>query len=277
MIIGICTNKTKDKNLNNTKNFISLLNKRKIECAVAVCLKEDFPNLKCYDEENIKPDILAVFGGDGTILRAAKAAVGFDIPILGINLGELGFLNEIGNHTAEQALDYIVRKQYDIKKRMLLTCGYQGKEHIAINDIVVKNGNTQISNVLKLEAYLDGVLIDKFTGDGIIISTPTGSTAYSLSAGGPVLSPDLNVLVITAICPHSLHSRPIVVSDEKKIKIKLMTEKADIFADGELLGKLETGRDLEVFKSKKVCRFISLNDENFYNKLLKKLNKWSGA
>lgn len=277
MTIGIYTNKRKDEGLINTKNFIGVLKKHNIEYVISRQLKEDFPDIKCYDDENIKMDLLAVFGGDGTILRAVKKAVAFDIPILGINLGNLGFLNEIGNYTAEEALNLIIQKKYQITKRMLLNLVFNGHDNIALNDIVIRNSNQQISNVIKLEAYLDDILIDKFIADGLIISTPTGSTAYSLSAGGPVLSPDLDVLVITAICPHTLHNRPIVVSDKKKIRIKLIEENANVFADGQLIGPLNTGKEIEITKSGKICRFISIDNNDFYTKLLTKLNKWSNT
>lgn len=277
MVIGIYTNKKKDKNLVNTSNFINLLYKRGIQCMVSCHLKSDFPDLKCYDDENTKLDILTVFGGDGTILRAVKKAVSLDIPVLGFNLGNLGFLDEVGNYSAEEILNLIINKKYHIKERMLINTEYGGKTYIALNDIVIKNSNQEISNVIRLEAYLDNVLIDKFIADGIIISTPTGSTAYSLSAGGPILSPDLDVLLITPICPHTLHNRPIVVSNKKKIKIKIIEENADIFADGELVGNLKSGGEIEIVKSKSICRFISLENGNFYSKLLTKLNKWSGV
>ncbi|MCL1901782.1 MAG: NAD(+)/NADH kinase [Firmicutes bacterium] len=274
MVIGINTNKQKDKDLKSTKSFIELLKQAKIDCLISDNLKDDFSNLDCYDK-NSKLDILAVFGGDGTILRTVPDAVKLDIPILGINLGNLGFLNEIGNLTLQNIADAIKTKKYKVKERFLLQTYIEKKLSLALNDIVVKNSDSKISNVIKLETYLDDILIDKFVSDGIIISTPTGSTAYSLSAGGPILSPDLSVLVITPICPHSLHNRPIVVSDDKKIKIKLITENADVFADGQFLGKLTKDEDILVEKSQRTCKFLSFSDESFYVKLLTKLNNWT--
>lgn len=274
MVVGIHTNKIKDKNLKNTKSFIELLKQAKIDCLVSDSLKSDLPDLNCYDK-NSKLDFLAVFGGDGTILRTVSDAVKFDIPILGVNLGSLGFLNEVENSMLPKILDSIKEKKYKVKERFLLQTNTSNNLNIALNDIVVKNSNSKLSNVIRLETYLDNVLIDKFISDGIIISTPTGSTAYSLSAGGPILSPDLNVLVITPICPHSLHNRPIVVPDDKKIKIKLVSENADIFADGELIGRLVKDEFIVIDKSKKTCKFLSFNDESFYVKLLTKLNSWT--
>ena len=276
MVVGIYANKKKDIDLVNTKRFIDYLRKKNIECIVSRHLTEDFPNFKCYDIEDVKMDLLTVFGGDGTILRAVKKAVSFDIPILGINLGSLGFLDEVGKLSAEEALALILEGKYKIAKRSLITLKHNNLEQIALNDIVIRNANREVSNVVKLEAYWDDYLIDKFIADGIIISTPTGSTAYSLSAGGPVLSPELNALVITAICPHTLHNRPIVVSNTKPVKIKLIDERAEVFADGQLIAPLEVGCEIEICKSDKICQFISLSNQNFYNKLLNKLNKWSG-
>jgi len=274
MIIGIHTNKLKDKDLKNTKSFIELLKQSRIDCLISDSLKNDLKNLDCYDEKS-KLDILAVFGGDGTILRAVPDAVKYDIPILGINLGSLGFLNEIGDLSLPKIVDLVKEKKYNIKQRFLLQTNIGKKISLALNDIVVKNSNSKISNVISLETYIDSVLIDKFISDGIIISTPTGSTAYSLSAGGPILSPDLNVLVITPICPHSLHNRPIVVPDDKIIKIKLITENAAVFADGQFLCSLTKDEYIVIEKSKKTCKFLSFNDESFYVKLLTKLNSWT--
>ena len=179
----------------------------------------------------------------------------------------------------EEAVNLVCGGNFKIRKRNLLELSYGNITALALNDVVVQRntGGVHFSNTVNLHAEINGVTVDNFSSDGIIISTPTGSTAYSLSAGGSVLTPDLSAFILTPICPHSLHSRPVVFSDDSIIKVNAVNapEPLVVIADGKNIGELKTGEVITVKKSKVTADFITKEDKNFFTELLIKFNKWS--
>lgn len=211
-------------------------------------------------------DCLLVFGGDGTMLYSATRA---NCPILGINLGNVGFLAQYEpNATAKDIVRAIENATYQSKPLLQTRVGSQ--ELLALNDIVIR---TISSRPIFLSVKANGVFVDRYHADGLIVSTPTGSTAYSLSAGGPIVSPDVDAIIINPICAHSLHSRPLIVSGDTSIDVEIEGENSVLIADGREQLDLKTTSQMQISKSSKVAKFV-YDGNNFYNKLLEKMNKW---
>ncbi len=224
-------------------------------------------------------DVLIVLGGDGTILTMASDCAMRGIPIMGINYGHMGFLAEFERDNLDSALEMLVTGNYKIQKRSMLKVEYQGNEFYALNDLVLQrstNGN-EFCNTINITAEIDGSTVDRFLSDGLIVSTPTGSTAYAMAAGGSVLTPDLEAFSLTPICAHSLHSRPIVFSD--KSHLKLYSEDShtvlNIVIDGIVREQTRGFEEIKVSKADIFVDFITSCKSDFFIKLLFKLNKWS--
>lgn len=223
-------------------------------------------------------DVLFVLGGDGTILTVAAECARRKIKILGINYGHLGFLTEYEPEKVSEAIA-LVSKDFSTQKRTMLEIECKGKKYLALNDLVIQRstGGNDFTNTVELRAKIDGSTVDNYLSDGIIISTPTGSTAYSLSAGGSVLTPDLNAFILTPICAHSLHSRPVVYSDNSVLEIIPLNGRTplNIIVDGKVVDVINEGIIVKVKKSDCFVEFITRGDNDFFNKLLIKLNIWS--
>lgn len=222
--------------------------------------------------------VLFVLGGDGTILTVASECAKRSVKIIGINYGHLGFLTEFEQEKLDEATALVCGGKYRVRKRAMLeiTCG--GKSFTALNDLVIQRSTSGVnfSNTVDLRAEIDGSTVDNFLSDGIIISTPTGSTAYSLSAGGSILTPDLNAFIMTPICAHSLHSRPVVYSDGSVLKIFHSGKTPlNIIVDGKVADTVYGPMTAEVKKSSYIAEFITRDDKDFFNKLFIKLNIWS--
>ena len=224
-------------------------------------------------------EILMVLGGDGTILTVAADCARRGIKIMGINYGHMGFLAEFEQEKLDEAVNLLCSGNYKTEKRMMLNVQFNGKEYIALNDLVIHRSiyENKYSNTINLAATIDGSLVDNYLSDGIIVSTPTGSTAYSLAAGGSVLTPDLNAFILTPLCAHSLHSRPIVFSGGSELKLFFNKEKAavNVSIDGIVAGEFEGFLEVTVTKSQYYTEFITSGKINFFDKLLSKLSKWS--
>lgn len=224
-------------------------------------------------------NILMVLGGDGTILSVAADCALNGVKIIGINYGHMGFLADFESEQFEYALRLICDGNYNTEKRAMIQAEFGDKTFYALNDLVIQrctSGNG-FTNTVNLRAEIDGAVVDNYSSDGLIVSTPTGSTAYSLSAGGSVLAPDLNALIMTPICPHSLHSRPIVFSDSSTLNIFNIGGKSplNIVVDGKVVGSLTNSDKVTVRKSDCHAEFITSANNNFFEKLLIKLNIWS--
>ncbi|MDD5455050.1 MAG: NAD(+)/NADH kinase [Candidatus Ratteibacteria bacterium] len=221
--------------------------------------------------------LLISLGGDGTLLKASRIVRGENIPILGVNMGSLGFLTEISYKNLSKALSMLFSKKYCIEKRNMLSIGVQDdkKRLFALNDVVLSRGAS--ARIVELKTYVDGNYLTTFASDGLIVSSSTGSTAHSLSSGGPIVYPSMDCILIVPICPHTLSNRPLVVPSNSKIKVKMLTEgTVDYTIDGQICGKLNKGDEIEVRLAPFAVSLIRLKKKNFYELLRKKL-KWSGS
>lgn len=212
-------------------------------------------------------DCILVFGGDGTMLYASTHA---KQPILGINLGNVGFLtqyeSDVTADTIEQAISH-----GEVFERNLVETSVAGHHLVALNEIALK---TTTARPITLSVYVDDQFVDKYHADGLIVATPTGSTAYSLSAGGPVLDPDMDALVINPICPHSLHSRTLVVKGDSKVQIKVDNGQGAVTADAGQQIYLDGQDTITIEKSSSKATFVGNYKADFYKKLLEKMNRW---
>lgn len=233
----------------------------------------------CSPAELTGIEILMVLGGDGTILTMAAECARRGIKIMGINYGHIGFLAEFEQEKLDEAVELLCRGEYSTERRSMLSVNIEGKNFLALNDLVIQRSTygNKYSNTINLSATIDGSLVDNYLSDGIIVSTPTGSTAYSLAAGGSVLTPDISAFILTPLCAHSLHSRPIVYSDESELKVLYHKENTsvNVSVDGIVIGEYESHLELNVKKSDCYTEFIVSDRVNFFDKLLSKLSKWS--
>lgn len=277
--IGIILKKGKFETLEILKDFISWLRSRGIESYVeaeaASFLKE-----KSIEKERMLSmvDLLAVFGGDGTMLSVARLVKGKNVPILGINLGGLGFITEINKDELYEAFKLILDGKYFIEERIMLDAFvYRQNIRIAnftvLNDVVINKG--ALARIIDLETYVNRSYVTKFKSDGLIISTPTGSTAYSLSAGGPILYPTLSCVIVTPICPHTLTHRSIVLPDSFIIDVVLTSVSEDVVLtlDGQVGFSLHRGDRIEVSKSDFKTQLLVLPQRDYFQILRTKL-KW---
>jgi NAD+ kinase len=249
MKIGIYTNESKDINFEITSKLISLgvLENIDIESAIP----------------NKKYDLIISLGGDGTLLNVAKNSI--DTSVMGINTGHLGYLTVSGKDNLYSLLKKIKSNEIEIEERILIEGSMENEKILALNDIVISRGN--YAKMIDTKLYIDGKYVDNYRGDGIIISTPTGSTAYSLSAGGPIVEPDLDTILITPICSHSIKQRPIVVSADRNIEIKSENEFL-VVADGEEGIK---NKEINITKYIKKAKLVKLKNSFFFDTVREKL------
>lgn len=237
--------------------------------------QSDFPIIKNADDFN-DMDFILTLGGDGTILSAARAVAHRNIPILGIHLGDLGFMAKVTLSELYNRLDQVANGNFSISEHMVLEAemsanGETIKSHV-LNEVVVNNGKTHRMVTCMLEA--DNRFIGKYKADGIILSTPTGSTAYSLSAGGPIVDPSVKSIIITPICPHSLTLRPLVVPDSSEIQITFPTDPAEdigVTLDGQVFYNFDYEAVIKVRKANFVIKFIDFEDCSYYSTLRNKM------
>ena len=222
-------------------------------------------------------DVLFVLGGDGTLLSALDYAVPYRIPMLGINLGRVGFLAEIKPCELEQSLEAIYDDRFTFEDRMLMSVKGMENDYFALNEIVVSR-RTAAAGVLSIETEVRGAMIDRLSGDGLIIASATGSTAYSLSAGGPIVAPGLDCFVMTPICPHTMNARPVVASAAEEIVVRVIDKPNDACAvfDGRRILELSSKNpEITIVRSTQNARFIRLREHNYFELLRKKLSEWT--
>lgn len=223
-------------------------------------------------------DILVCFGGDGTILHAAKDANACNVPILGVNMGSVGFMAELENGELNQ-LSKLAQGKYTLEARMMLNVkvfrgGRMIFQDVALNDAVVTKG--AVARVIDLAVYGDKVLISELSGDGVILSTPTGSTGYAMSAGGPIVEPTAENIIFTPICAHSLNAKAVVLDSERLISVRLgkdSRKSAYLSVDGGRAFKLTAGDRVEVIKAPSQTRLVKLTGRSFYEVLNQKLGR----
>ncbi len=223
-------------------------------------------------------DLLLVLGGDGTLLSVARLIGARDVPILGVNLGGLGFLTEVTLEELYPILDAVLQGSYEVTHRILLTAtvhrqGERIAEYVALNDAVINKG--VLARMIELETYIDGQYVTTFRADGLILSTPTGSTAYCLAAGGPIVYPTLRALVLTPICPHTLTLRPLVIPDAAKVEIVqgLTNENAYLTLDGQVGFTLRHRDVIRVVRSDHTITLLKAPGKDYFQILRTKL-KW---
>ena len=232
-----------------------------------------------YEKREIsqQADLLIVLGGDGTLLSVARAAHPHNIPILAVNLGSLGFLAEISIDELYPTLENILAGKFEIENRMLLNAciwrnGEKVEDHNVLNDVVINKG--AVARVINLQVLVDGQYMTSYRADGLIIATPTGSTAYSLSAGGPIIHPSMHTLVLSPICPFTLTNRSILIPDQSIIQVKLAAEYDDVRVtlDGQEGYDMRAGDILEIKKTKTSLQLIRGPNKNYYQILRDKLH-----
>ena len=223
-------------------------------------------------------DLILVLGGDGTMIATARMIGDTDVPVIGVNYGGLGYLAEFRIEELFDALESILKGQYKLEKRVMLAVElFRGEEHVSgnrvLNDVVINK--SALARIIEIEAYLNQQLVNSFRADGLIVSTPTGSTAYNLSAGGPVIYPSMNAIVITPICPFTLSNRPIVVPDDAEIELRLKTEQEEVALtlDGQVGFPLKVNDRVVIRKSRTTFNLVQPMNRNYFEVLRDKL-RW---
>jgi NAD+ kinase len=255
---------------------------RKVLCdeATARLANLDVPSFGTVTALTRQSDLVLVFGGDGTMLRVAREIAGTRTPILGINIGGLGFLTAVSSAELEKALGHIWKRQFKFESRALLegeaVCGSKRLKTTALNDLVIGRGAT--SRLIDLDVAVDGEPLSRYRCDGLILSSPTGSTAYSLAAGGALIYPTAEVMSLTPICPHTLSNRSLILPISATVEIRVVNPRpATILSvDGDLLCELDHGDTIWVRRSRKTVRMMHLAGSSFYEALRRKLH-WRGT
>ncbi len=269
----IYTNLHKDKDLLMTKRIQTLLTQKGMECSV-----------KLHPEDPMQPgtDCILVLGGDGTVLNAARERIGKqNIPILGINMGTLGYLTEVEPEGVESALEKLLSGDFELESRMMLDGSLiRGGQEIhtdwALNDIVIRRDGAQ--QLLQFHLYVNKKFLNKYQADGMIVTTPTGSTGYNLSAGGPIVEPMASLLVLTPICPHTLNQRSVVLSAEDVVEIEIpagregQEQHGVVNFDGQAV-EIATGDLIRIRKSAQTTEFIKIGNAGFLETLHKKMSE----
>ena len=236
-----------------------------------------FPDIKTLAAET---DLLLVFGGDGTMLRVSREVAGERTPILGVNLGGLGFLTAVSSDRIEEALDSVWEREFTVEVQPLIEARgtVQGAPLVrfAFNDFVISRGT--LSRLIELKVSVDAQALTHYRCDGLIVSTPIGSTAYSLAAGGAVVSPSAPVFTITPICPHTLSNRSVIVSLSASIQVQALSEKPEtlLTADGQVQDQLARNDQVTIRRSERTVRLLRLAGNSFFETLRRKLH-WTGS
>ncbi|MBI4744660.1 MAG: NAD(+)/NADH kinase [Actinobacteria bacterium] len=277
--VGLIVHTEKSEAKKIANGIISLLEKKKVGVKIPI---EDANNigrgdLGCSEKDLTKEaEAIIVLGGDGSILRAARIINGHKIPVLGINLGRFGFLAEVEIKDVNSALERIVAKDFSFEGRMMLDCDVvkEGKvlvSYKALNEVVIGRGISH--RLMGLDVYINNSFFINYAADGLIFSTPTGSTAYSLSAGGPIASPLARVILLTPVCPHTIFNRTLVFSDKDEIRIEpvFQKEEVSIHIDGQIAVDVASFDSLRVSVSKSSLNLIKLEPHNFFALVKRKL------
>lgn len=283
----IYSNKYKDKNLSVTNRVVSHLERKGRKVTLKV-KEADWKAETCEESEEAKNiphdvDCILVLGGDGTVLQAARETKKLHIPIIGVNLGTLGYMTEIEPEDLEEALDRLMAGDYEQESRMMLNGKVYFEDRTedegwALNDIVIsRSGSLQI---IHFNIYVNGQFLHDYKADGMIVTTPTGSTGYNLSAGGPLVEPRARILTMTPICPHSLNQRSIILSPEDVIEIEIppirgtMSQDVEANFDGSHKIAMRTGDRIRIVQSEKTTEFLQLNQVSFLEVLNRKMKEW---
>ncbi len=277
MKIGIYTNNHKDINEDYAKLASSILIKKGIDVVFADNTDDNLLNVKKVDISELAKncDVIITFGGDGTVLKVVREQKK-QVPIVGVNCGKIGFLTEISKEDLEKSLDDLINGRYQIVERAVVKIETENIELNALNEIVLSSSIT--SEVSTFRVKIDGVNAVSTKGDGIMLSTPTGSTAYSLSCNGPLIAPNVNAFIINAICPYPVRTAPLVINDNCVVEIESDSKNLKLIVDGKNIEEFNS-KNAKVLlrKTKNNVKFIKFENDsnNFYQKITKKLKLWS--
>lgn len=281
----VLTNQPKDKELKITRYICEYLRKRGKQCDYRVFTpQKERLGIANKNPLNLpeKVECVLVLGGDGTLIQAAMDTLYLDIPLIGINLGNVGFLAEVEQANLDSALEQLISGEVQREERMMLSGVLQRtkrepEKYHALNDIVLTREG--VLKIVSYDIFVNGRFLNSYQADGLIVSTPTGSTGYNMSAGGPIVEPKAKLILLTPICPHTLNARSIVLSAEDEIEVKIPagkngdTQRTELNFDGRSMEILKTGDSLLINQSKLVTRLIRLNEESFLEVLHKKMSE----
>ncbi|MDF2503335.1 MULTISPECIES: NAD(+)/NADH kinase [Clostridium] len=269
--IGININSSKDKDRKVTREIVDFIVKNINDVKIKI-----FDDLRSFSKEDSEQiDIMISLGGDGTILSTASNVSKYNIPILGINLGHLGFLASAELSELKECIMKLSKAEYEIEERVMLQCEIKSKKdskiYYALNEVVISKGT--LARILEYSIKINGKFYTKFMSDGIIISTPTGSTAYSLSAGGPIIYPDLNLISITPLCPLSLGIRTIVIDSKSEVNIALnrVTQPVYLMLDGQNSYEISNIHNVNITEADFKCKIIRIKGYDYFKILRKKI------
>lgn len=285
MKIGIIANIHKKQALPAVNAFRSILREKKVEYVLDQDLAAQIDTagrepLFAAPTMAEQCDLIAAFGGDGTILAAAQYTAKCRVPILGVNIGTLGFLTEVVTQELEEAVERLLSGEYAVINRMALSVSIleknTKKSFMSLNDVVLDKGSS--SRLIYIDAYVDGRFLNSYRADGLIVSTPTGSTAYSMSAGGPLVVPEMHAVIVTPICPHSVTMKPIVLSCKSTVELSIRpeAEHVQLSVDGQNKCRLAYDEKLRITKSTVDVPWISIGKHDFFDILRTKLNWGAG-
>lgn len=276
--VGIVVNPAKPLTREVLPALISWLREMDLDVAVVKERELDFVDASLFlSPEGLsrKCDIVIAMGGDGTLLRAARYILSGDVPLVGVNLGSLGFLTEIVVEELYPMLERILKGDFRIEQRSVLKATIaNGETYFALNDIVLHMGTS--GRIIAVEITVDGIPLARFSADGVIIATPTGSTAYSLAAGGPILHHGVDAQILTPISPHTLGLRPMVLSSNERLAITLKKGKGIFVVDGQTTIEVDPGFCFTVTKAPSTVQLVRVTNRDFYEILRTKLN-WGGV
>ncbi|MCD6231220.1 NAD(+)/NADH kinase [Candidatus Aerophobetes bacterium] len=281
--IGIVVNQKRKDIFYHLNSLVKWLQEKRIEVLLPLSIgKEGSYRELIVDEKRMnKADLIIALGGDGTFLRAARNFSPYNIPLLGINLGGLGFLTEISISNFKSELEKIIEGKYKIRERLMLETsilreGKKIKSFLSLNDVVISK--KALSRIINLKTSVSGEFVTTYAADGLIISTPTGSTAYSLSAGGPVVYPDLEVIILSPICAHTLAVRPLIIAQNDEIEVVLESSLEDVMItiDGQIGFTLKEKDKIKVSKAPYKAILVKREKKLFFKVLRNKLG-WSGV
>ncbi|MBL7170508.1 MAG: NAD(+)/NADH kinase [Candidatus Omnitrophica bacterium] len=280
MKISIIANPRKKKIYSVCRKLIPWLKRKGVEVFISKDIAREIKGAKkeySREEAARKGDILIALGGDGTLLEAVRLLKGRDIPIIGVNAGGLGFLTEVTLEEFYPLLENVLKGKFETKERAMLEVSLgSAKKFFALNDVVITRG--AFSRILRLNVYIENEFANAYLSDGLILATPTGSTAHSLSAGGPIVHPELKVIVLSPICPHTMTNRPLIIPGDKEITIELDREKVEVSltVDGQIWKSLAQGQKVKIKMAKNVVRLITNPEKSYFEVLRRKLN-WKGT
>jgi NAD+ kinase len=279
--IGLVANIEKSQVLTLVKEIVTWLEKKGqrvvIPDSCAAFLGRS--DLTCPDRDwPTAIDCAVILGGDGTLLNTARSIAPAGVPLFGINLGQLGFLTEVEVEDTIPALEKLISGTFLLEERMMLQAsvrrgGKVSEKFICLNDAVITKG--AFARLIRLQTFVNEEYVETYPADGLIVSTPTGSTAYSLSAGGPLVTPDMELMIVTPICPHTLYARPLVIDAANTVKVVILSDQGEIMLtlDGQYGFSLQPGDEVIIEKAPYKTKLLKINRRSFYEILREKLKE----